>query len=133
MRFAESWRQRARALKKNSFALYLAARDRRVPWYAKVVIAIVAAYALSPIDLIPDFIPILGLVDDLLLLPIGIALAIRLTPSDVWQECVARAEEQQRAETPRSVLAAAVIVVVWIVAIVASWLLLSPYVTAERL
>jgi uncharacterized membrane protein YkvA (DUF1232 family) len=121
---AENWRQRARALRKNSLALYLAAGDARVPWYAKMIIAIVAAYAFSPIDLIPDFIPILGYVDDLLLVPIGIALAIRLIPSGVWQECVARAEEQQLTDMPRSLIAAAVIVFVWIAVIVTGWLLL---------
>jgi uncharacterized membrane protein YkvA (DUF1232 family) len=115
----EFWRQKARALKKNSFALYLAARDPRVPWYAKAVVAVVAAYAFSPIDLIPDFIPVLGYLDDLVLVPIGIAFAIRLMPADVWQECLAVAEERQQTQKPRSLVAAAVIVLVWLAVLVA--------------
>src|SRR3954462_1603537 len=76
----------ARALKRDVLALYLAARDPRVPWYAKVVAACVAAYALSPIDLIPDFIPIIGYLDDLILVPLGIALAVRLIPPALLHE-----------------------------------------------
>src|SRR5690349_22191789 len=76
----------ARGLKRDVVALYLAARDPRVPWYAKAVAAAVAAYALSPIDLIPDFIPIVGYLDDIVLVPLGIALAIRLIPSAILEE-----------------------------------------------
>jgi uncharacterized membrane protein YkvA (DUF1232 family) len=119
MGFIEYWRQKARGLKKNSLALYFAARDPRVPWYAKAVIAIVAAYAFSPIDLIPDFIPIFGYLDDLVLVPLGIAFAIRLMPPVVWQECVTRAEQTQLAQKPRSLVAAAVIVVIWIAVLIA--------------
>src|SRR5436190_23901196 len=79
-------RQWARILKRDVVALYLAARDPRVPWYAKIVAACVAAYALSPIDLIPDFIPVLGYLDDIILVPLGIALAIRLIPPAIFQE-----------------------------------------------
>src|SRR5215217_8034032 len=77
------WAHRA---KRDVIALYLAARDPRVPWYAKAVAACVAAYAFSPIDLIPDFIPVLGYLDDLILVPLGIALAIRLIPSALFEE-----------------------------------------------
>jgi len=83
----KTWRQWAKALKQNIYALYLAARDPRVPLPAKLLIGGVVAYALSPIDLIPDFIPVLGYLDDMLLLPLGIWLAIRLVPADVWREC----------------------------------------------
>src|SRR3954466_2024779 len=76
----------ARTLKRDTVALYLAARDPRVPWYAKFVAACVAAYALSPIDLIPDFIPVIGYLDDIILVPLGIALAIRLIPPDLLAE-----------------------------------------------
>ena len=79
-------RRRVEALKADTWALALAARDPRVPWYAKAVAAITVAYALSPIDLIPDFIPVLGYLDDLVLVPLGIALAIRLLPPDVLAE-----------------------------------------------
>ena len=111
----EYWRQRVRALEKGSRALYLAARDPRVPWYAKAVAALVAAYAVSPIDLIPDFIPVLGYLDDLLLLPLGIALAIRLVPAEVWQDCLARAEAQQAGREPRRWMGIAVVVSLWLV------------------
>lgn len=106
------WQQWAAALKQNTYALYLASRDQRVPWLAKVLIAVVVAYALSPIDLIPDFIPVLGYLDDLLLLPIGIWLAIRLIPQDVWRECQQQAEETFAA-LPKSRRAAVVVMVIW--------------------
>ena len=78
-----AWKHWALALKEDTYALYLAARDPRVPRLGKLVVVLVVAYALSPIDLIPDFIPVLGYLDDLLLLPLGIALAIKLMPRDV--------------------------------------------------
>lgn len=83
----ESLKQRARELKREAHALYLAARHPQTPWYAKVLAAGIAAYALSPIDLIPDFVPILGYLDDLILIPAGIALAVRLIPESVLAEC----------------------------------------------
>jgi len=79
--FLGRWRARARELKIQVHALGLACRDPRTPWYAKAFAALVAAYALSPIDLIPDFIPVLGQLDDLLLVPLGVAVAVRLIPS----------------------------------------------------
>ena len=85
------WKARARQLKAEVYALYLAYRDPRVPWYAKVLAACVVGYALSPIDLIPDFIPVLGYLDDLVLIPLGIALTLRLIPPEVLDECRARA------------------------------------------
>jgi uncharacterized membrane protein YkvA (DUF1232 family) len=99
---------------RGGYALYLAARDPRVPWYAKAVVALVAGYTLSPIDLIPDFIPVLGYLDDLLLLPLGIALAIRLMPADVWRDCLARADARPAGGAPRSWLAAAIIIGIWL-------------------
>jgi uncharacterized membrane protein YkvA (DUF1232 family) len=103
---------RARTIKRDTYALYLASRDPRTPWYAKVFIAGVAAYALSPIDLIPDFIPVLGYLDDLILVPLGIALAVRMVPEDVLIDCRARA--QAASERPTSRTAALVIAVIWI-------------------
>ncbi|MAT64854.1 MAG: hypothetical protein CMN57_04350 [Gammaproteobacteria bacterium] len=105
-------RRWARAIKRDVVALYLAARDPRVPWYAKAVAACVAAYALSPIDLIPDFIPVLGYLDDLIILPLGILLAVRLVPPDVMAEL--RAEADRRAARPTSRIAAIVIVALWL-------------------
>jgi uncharacterized membrane protein YkvA (DUF1232 family) len=80
------WKARVAALRDECHALYLASRDPRTPWYVKTLVAAVVAYAVSPIDLIPDFIPVLGQLDDLVLLPLGIALAIRLVPRAVLEE-----------------------------------------------
>lgn len=101
-------------LKSETFALYLAARHPRTPWYAKLFVAGIVAYALSPIDLIPDFIPVLGLVDDLLVLPLGIALAVKLVPSEVLAECRARAAQAIEHGKPVSRIAAIVIVAIWV-------------------
>jgi uncharacterized membrane protein YkvA (DUF1232 family) len=106
----KAWADR---LKNDLHALYLAARDPRVPWVAKLVVVAVAAYAVSPIDLIPDFIPVLGYLDDLVLLPLGIALAIKLIPPGIWADCKARAKVRSDVERPRSRAAVVVIVVVW--------------------
>ena len=107
----------ARALKRESLALYYAARDPRTPWYAKLLAGAIVAYALSPIDLIPDFIPVLGLLDELLLLPAGIWLALRLVPEPVLAESRMRADAAL--ERPTSRTAAVVIVLVWIACAVA--------------
>ena len=107
-------KQRVRHLKAETFALYLAARDSRTPWYAKLLVAGIVAYALSPIDLIPDFVPVLGYLDDLILIPIGIALAIKLVPPQVLAECRARAQETIQNGKPVSRIAGAVIVVIWL-------------------
>ena len=113
MALLDTLRQRARHLKTDVLALYLAARHPRTPWYARLLVAVVVAYALSPIDLIPDFIPVLGYLDDLILVPLGIALAIRLVPNDVLAECRARAADTL-AKRPVSRLAAAIIIAIWV-------------------
>jgi uncharacterized membrane protein YkvA (DUF1232 family) len=105
----------ARGLKRDVHAIYLAARDPRTPWYARAAAVLVAAYALSPIDLIPDFVPILGYLDDLLIVPLGILLVIRLIPPDVLAEHRAAVEKRQ-AERPVSYVAAAFMVGVWLAA-----------------
>jgi uncharacterized membrane protein YkvA (DUF1232 family) len=112
--FLDRWRQRARQLKAETYALYLAYRDPRVPWYAKLFAGCVVAYALSPIDLVPDFIPILGYLDDLVLVPLGIALAIKMIPEPVLVECRERAREALADDRPINWAAAAVIIAVWI-------------------
>jgi CubicO group peptidase (beta-lactamase class C family)/uncharacterized membrane protein YkvA (DUF1232 family) len=112
-------RDRARRLKAETLALYLAARDRRTPWYARLLVAVVVAYALSPIDLIPDFVPILGYLDDVILIPLGIALALRLIPAEVMADARERARVELDGKRPRSRVAAAAIVGVWIVALAA--------------
>ena len=102
----------ALAIKRDVHALYLAARDPRVPWYAKAVAVFVAGYALSPIDLIPDFIPVLGYLDDLIIVPLGIWLAVRLIPPEILAEHRATAEASAR--RPVSKAAAVAIVTIWI-------------------
>lgn len=119
----ERWKQRARSLKTELYALYLAYRDPRVPWYARVVAACVVGYAFSPIDLIPDPIPILGYLDDLLLLPLGIALALRLIPPAVMAECREQAREIMRENRPTNWVAAGVIVAIWLLLAAAAILL----------
>ena len=111
-------RQWARTLKRDVIALYLATRDPRVPWYAKAVAACVAAYALSPIDLIPDFIPVLGYLDDLVVLPLGILLAVKLVPREIMADLRAKAEGRG-GERSASRAGAAVIIGIWIVAAMA--------------
>lgn len=112
--------QWARTLKRDATAVYLAARDPRTPWYVKALALAVTAYALSPIDLIPDFIPVLGYVDDLLIVPLGIALVIRLIPTDVMDEHRTLAAVTQ--ERPVSRAAAIVIVLLWLAsAILFGW------------
>jgi uncharacterized membrane protein YkvA (DUF1232 family) len=119
LRDPETWLQRAkrwaRSIKRDVVALWIAARDPRVPWYAKLVAGCVAAYALSPIDLIPDFIPILGYLDDIILVPLGIMLAVRMVPKPLMAEFRARAAAQEG--RPVSRIAAALIIVVWLAAL----------------
>ena len=108
---AKTW---ARAIKRDVHALYLAARDPRTPWYAKAVAIVVAAYALSPIDLIPDFIPVIGYLDDLILVPLGILIAVRLIPPEIMQQHrLAAVAAQGR---PVSRVAAAFFILIWIAA-----------------
>ena len=114
MPLLEKLTQRARHLKAESFALYLAARDPRTPWYVKFLVGGIVAYAYSPIDLIPDFVPVLGYLDDLILIPLGIALVIKLVPDAVLAECRTRAQETLQNGKPVSRVAAAVIVVIWL-------------------
>lgn len=109
------WKRWAGRLKSETHALYLAYRDPRVPWYAKLFAALVVGYAFSPIDLIPDPIPVLGYLDDLILVPLGVALAVRMIPEDVLSESRQKAREMvERGERPVSRAAAAVIVVLWL-------------------
>lgn len=115
------WQHWARAAKRDAHALYLAARDPRVPWYAKAIAVAVAAYALSPIDLIPDFVPVLGYLDDMIIVPAGIALVIRLIPPAIMAEHRALAAAAQDRPVSRS--AAAIIVIIWLSSVAASvWL-----------
>ncbi len=108
-----SW---ARALRRDIHAVAHAAQSPRTPWYAKALAVAVAGYALSPIDLIPDFIPVLGLLDDLIIVPLGLLLAVSLIPEDVMAECRAKASEAKPG--PAGMVAAIVIIAIWAIAAV---------------
>lgn len=102
-------------LKLETYALYLAVRDPRTPWFAKLFVSIVVAYALSPIDLIPDFIPVLGYIDDLILIPLGIALAVKLLPVSVLTDCRKNAKKTLGLKKQVNWVAGGVIIIVWVV------------------
>ena len=110
----QTWKQRVRQLKKEQLAIYIACKDPRVPWYARVFAGFVVAYALSPIDLIPDVIPILGYLDDLILVPLGIILVLKMIPPAVLAECREKAEAAMNQDKPTSWIAAIVIVAIWL-------------------
>ena len=112
----DAWRTKARQLKLEVYALYLAYKDPRTPWYAKLAAAAVAGYAFSPIDLIPDPIPILGYLDDLVILPLGVLLALKLIPPAVMADCRLRAKEAFASGKPVSYAAAIGIVLLWLLA-----------------
>jgi len=120
---ARSW---ARAIKEDAHAIYLAARDPRTPWFAKAIALAVAAYALSPIDLIPDFVPVLGYLDDLVIVPLGIVIAVRLIPAEVLTEH--RAAARIAAARPTSYAGAYAIALAWAASIGLTVFLLWPYI-----
>ncbi|MFJ8244454.1 YkvA family protein [Peribacillus asahii] len=115
----------AKNLKRQIFILYFAYRDERVPWYVKVFTACVVAYAFSPIDLIPDFIPILGYLDDVIIIPLGIMFALKMIRKDVISDCEVRADEMIKNGKPKNWLVASLIILIWIVFIL--WLILKVY------
>ncbi|MBT2729607.1 DUF1232 domain-containing protein [Bacillus sp. ISL-75] len=106
----KSW---AKKLKKQIFILYLAYKDERVTWYAKLFTACVVAYAFSPIDLIPDFIPILGYLDDVIIVPLGIMLALKMLPKSVIDNCTVKAEELMKTGKPKNWIVGSIIIIVW--------------------
>jgi len=108
----QTLRDKARLLKRETLTLYFAARDAHTPWYAKLYLGIVVAYALSPVDLIPDFIPVLGFLDEVILLPFALALGLKMLPVEVIDRARTRAQEVHG--RPRNFVAAAVIVLLWI-------------------
>ena len=107
-------KERARQLKAEALALFLAARHPGTPWYAKLFLAAIVAYALSPIDLIPDFIPVLGFVDEIILLPFAIALAVKMIPAGVMEECRAQARKERPDAARAGRVGAALIVLLWL-------------------
>jgi uncharacterized membrane protein YkvA (DUF1232 family) len=113
----ESWKRRARRLKAQTYTLYLAYRHPRTPWYAKVFAALIVGYVFSPIDPIPDFIPGVGLLDEMVVVPIGILIAAKMIPPDVVAECREKAREVEEGVKPVSRVAAVVVVAIWLLCV----------------
>lgn len=113
----EAWKRRARELTAQTYALYLAYRHPRTPWYAKVLAALVVGYVFSPIDPIPDFIPVVGWLDEMVVVPIGVALAAKLVPPDVFAECREKASGVAEGEEPVSRVAAVIVVAIWLLCV----------------
>jgi uncharacterized membrane protein YkvA (DUF1232 family) len=119
----EPWKRRAKQLKAEVYAVYLAYRDPRTPWYARLWAAAVVGYAFSPIDLIPDFVPVLGYLDDLLIVPLGIVVALKLIPAEVMIECRAKAQTAMSADRPMNRWGAVLIIAIWmLLAALGVWL-----------
>ena len=114
MKPLERWKQRAAELKQEVHAVALACKEPRVPWYAKLLAVCIVAYALSPIDLIPDFIPVVGYLDDLILVPLGIYFLLKLIPPEVMADCREKARLTATAKTSVRRFAAGVVIVIWI-------------------
>jgi uncharacterized membrane protein YkvA (DUF1232 family) len=114
MRSLAVWKQWARQLKMETYTIYLAYKDPRVPWYARLFALVVVGYAFSPIDLIPDLIPILGYLDDLILVPLGIALALKMIPRDVLAESRQQAQVIMSDNKPTNWTAAIVVIIIWL-------------------
>ena len=113
----ELWKLWARQLTAQTYALYLAYRHLKTPWYAKVFAALIVGYVFSPIDPIPDFIPGVGLLDEMVVVPIGVLMAAKMIPPDVFEECREKAREVAEGEKPMSRIAAVVIVAVWLMCV----------------
>src|ERR687897_3958406 len=113
----EMWKQRARQLSSQAYALYLAYRHPRTPWYAKVFSALIVGYVFSPIDPIPDLIPGVGLLDEMVVVPIGILIAAKMIPPEVFAECQEKAREVEEGKKPVSRVAAVVVVAIWLLCV----------------
>jgi uncharacterized membrane protein YkvA (DUF1232 family) len=112
-----SWKTKARQLRTEVVALYLASKHPRTPWYAKALAALIIGYALSPIDLVPDFIPVVGYLDDFIIIPAGIALLIKIIPEDILEECRAKAQSDLLNNKSKNWIAGVIIVLVWLLAL----------------
>ena len=115
----------AKNLKRQIFILYFAYRDERVPWYVKLFTACIVAYAFSPIDLIPDFIPILGYLDDVIILPLGIMFALKMIPKDVISDCEVKANEMMKNGKPENWIVGSLIIFIW--SVIITWILLKVF------
>lgn len=118
-------KSKARSMKQNVFILYLSYKDPRVPWYAKLFAICVVAYAFSPIDFIPDFIPVLGYLDDLIIVPLGITIALKLIPEPVLADCRAKAEEIRKKGKPKNWTLGILFIIIWI--LLSVWLVMFLY------
>ena len=125
MALFEKWKKSARKLKAETYALYLAYKHPHTPWFAKAFAGLVIAYAFSPIDLVPDFIPVLGYLDDLILVPLGIGLALKMIPATVMVECRTQAKNDMQEGKPVNWLTAVIIVTIWmgLAAVCILWLI----------
>ena len=112
----KSIKARARQLKKQIIVVYLAYMHREVQWFKKAFLLLILIYALSPIDLIPDFVPILGYLDDIILIPLGIVLAMKVIPKDIWAECRQQAEMGVSIDRKYKWIGAAIIILIWVIA-----------------
>jgi uncharacterized membrane protein YkvA (DUF1232 family) len=128
----KSWKTKSKQLRTEVVALYLASKHPRTPWYAKAVATLIIGYALSPIDLIPDFIPMVGYLDDFIIIPAGIALLIKIIPRDILEECRAKAQSDALNRKSKNWVAGVVIVFIWLLAIYLVLRLIWPFVKAGR-
>jgi uncharacterized membrane protein YkvA (DUF1232 family) len=113
----EAWKRRARQLSAQTYALYLAYRHPKTPWYAKVFAALIVGYVFSPIDPIPDFIPVVGLIDEMVVVPMGVLIAAKMIPRQAMEECQEKARQRAEGEKPVSRAAAVVVVAVWLLCV----------------
>ena len=123
----ENWKQKANRFKREIHAVYLAYKDPRTPWYARIFAACIIGYAFSPIDLIPDPIPILGYLDDLILIPLGLAIVIKMIPPKVLQECREKAQMAQREGKQKNWIAGSIIIAIWIIAFLITIIFIRRY------
>lgn len=112
-----SWKTKANQLRSEVYALYLASKHPKTPWYAKAFAVLIIGYALSPIDLIPDFIPVVGYIDDLIIVPAGISLLIKMIPKEILEECREKARSQSVGKKRSKWIAGAVIILIWLLVI----------------
>jgi uncharacterized membrane protein YkvA (DUF1232 family) len=113
----EAWKRRTRQLSAQTYALYLAYRHPRTPWYAKIFAALIVGYIFSPIDPIPDFIPGVGLLDEMVIVPIGVLMAAKMIPRQVMKECQMKAQEVAKGEKPVNRVAAVIVVAAWLLGV----------------
>ncbi len=113
----EAWKRRARQLTAHTYTLYLAYRHPKTPWYAKVFATLVVAYVFRPVDPIPDFIPGVGLLDEMVVVPIGVLIAAKMIPREVFEECREKAREVEEGKKPVSWVAAVIVISVWLLCV----------------